>query len=143
LAGGTMNGNINYTNNNYGISRNGVLRFGFTGVSTIISGNNTGTNNAIFFRPQGYTNTETQVTIQADGQINTPTHGNSSQWKQAYDWGDFRDYGLGTVMSNSNSPNSWSWDDIQFNSIHRGTNHGITGISDNVYGLSFKNSNAF
>lgn len=71
--------------------------------------------------------------------------GNFSQadldnWNVAFNRGDFRDFGLGNVMTNSNNPNSWNWDNINVNSIHRGSDHGITGITDNLYGLSLLNS---
>lgn len=96
LSGGTMTGNINWNSINIGLTYNNTNRLRFTDSITVLSSNQTGTALGIYLRPQGDNTSTGQVTIQANGQINTANHGNSSQWKQAYDWGNFRDYGLGT-----------------------------------------------
>lgn len=142
LSGGTMTGDINFTNNNYGITKNGSLRLSFTSNSTTVSGNNTGTNPGIILRPQGSDSTAGQVTIQADGQINTANHGNSSQWKQAYDWGDFRDFGLGTSIVTSASGNSWDLSSSTDTRLQGAADHSIQGLSGTLWGIRIMSSTA-
>src|SRR5690606_28686634 len=69
-----------------------------------------------------------------------PTAQQIDNWNTAYGRGDFRDYGLGNRMDNSNNPSSWNWDNISLNSIHRGSDHGIADISSNIYGITLLNS---
>lgn len=146
LSGGTMTGVINFTNNNYGISRGNNLRLSFTSNSTTVSGNNTGTNPGIILRPQGSDSTAGQVTIQADGQINTANHGDSSQWKQSYDWGNHASAGYLTNQNVmvykpvNNTPYSSSdiISNTDFNELPKGnytavlTSTGNTNIPANI-----------
>lgn len=113
LAGGTMTGDINFsTANTLGISKNGIKRLRFTTTETVLSSTVTGTTAGIVFRPQGDSESTSQVTINGNGQINTYYHGNSSQWKQAYDWGNYGVYGLGQTSINNNTYSSIDFTDL-------------------------------
>ncbi|MGG5506707.1 MULTISPECIES: hypothetical protein [unclassified Myroides] len=64
-----------------------------------------------------------------DGQIASKRDGDSSQWKQAYDRGDFRDYGLGTATTTSiaiNSNRNRGFYEIPINDPNLPTNFGGT-----------------
>src|SRR5690606_37875767 len=114
LTGGTMTGNIDFETNGTGLYFGGNFRIRFSSASTIIAGASDG----IQFRPTSYPNSSDAITFEPGGQINTTNHGNSSQWKQAYDWGDFRDYGLGTNAIIKTG----SYDDISENAFIYGPN---------------------
>ncbi|WP_353159378.1 hypothetical protein [Myroides odoratus] len=58
-----------------------------------------------------------------------------SNWDTAFNRGDFRDYGLGTA--GLSGIDSWDKTKILVTSLHKGGDHGITGISDNIYGTSY------
>lgn len=83
LSGGTMiNGSaINWLSIGR-LTINNINRLRFQGAHTYISGDG----GQIFLRPNGDGDNTSQVNIDNNGQINTANHGNSSQWKQAYDW---------------------------------------------------------
>jgi len=91
LSGGTMTGNINFSTQTNQLQWYGTTRMWGSTTSTVIMGS--ATNGTIIFRPQG--TTTGQVTIQSDGRIDTPNHGNSSQWR-------YEDYGLGKYVSLGN-----------------------------------------
>lgn len=129
LAGGTMNTNavINWAGGTANIQFASVDKLRLTATQTILASNQTGTGIGIYLRPQGIASANGQVTIQADSQINTSNHGNSSEWKQAYDWGDFRDYNLGKTVS---APN------IQdFSSIDADFETRIQGVTGTFFGI--------
>lgn len=125
LAGGTMTGAIDF-NLQPALNYLGQNRIHFGTNSTVIRGNSVaGSPNGIFFRPINGSAVN-QVTIDGDGQINTANHGNSSQWKQAYDWGDFRDYGLGDNVASTVG----NWDlTTNYSGFVSASGHGIPGWS--------------
>lgn len=59
-------------------------------------------------------------------QINTQNHGNSSQWKQAFDWGDFRDYGLARTSWGNNS---------DFTDIDANTRTQLRSVGGQLFGI--------
>lgn len=89
LSGGTMTGNINWNSINIGLTYNDTNRLRFSDSITVLSSNQTGTGFGIYLRPRGDNTSVGQVAIGGDGQINTQNHGNSSQWFEAYGWGDY------------------------------------------------------
>jgi len=80
-----ISGNVNSVSGELTLQRYGVTRFVTSGFNTLIAGE-TGGN--IFFRPNGDSNIATQVTINSAGSILTVNDGNSTQWNQAFNWGN-------------------------------------------------------
>lgn len=120
LSGGTMTGAINSTSNQI-LRYSGAVRLTMDSAVTNLVGGGT-----INLRPNNVSDVANQVTITSMGQINTANHGNSSQWKQAYDWGNFRDYGLG----NNVAAGVGNWDlTTDYSGFISETGHGIPGWS--------------
>lgn len=88
LAGGTMTGDINWNVAGFGLSKSGDKRIVLRTVDTVISAQATGTTSGIIFRPQGSSVDTGAMTLRADGLIISANDGISSQWKQAFDWGN-------------------------------------------------------
>ncbi|MDO5636267.1 MAG: hypothetical protein Q4G18_03360 [Myroides sp.] len=86
-VGGTMvnNSTVNWQSDGR-LTINNQNRLVMNSINTFISGGGSG--GLVYFRPNGHASASGQVTIDGNGQINAVAHGNSSQWKQAFDWGD-------------------------------------------------------
>lgn len=83
-TGDTMSGDLNFSTAGSGLKFLDLLRVRFSSALTIIAGSTSG----IEFRPVGYGDQTKTITFDSTGKINTSTHGDSSQWKQAFDRGD-------------------------------------------------------
>lgn len=64
-----------------------------------------------------------------NGGISTLNHGDSSQWKQAFDWGNFRDYGLGIKLDHNSDANSSRLRDNGFYTLGTGSTNRPSYIS--------------
>lgn len=84
----------------------GVANFGFANKDTFAFGDDSNLNNA----------SHRWAWVTREGQISSKRDGDSSQWKQAYDRGDFRDYGLGTTTT---SPGPSDINDIPASGMYR------------------------
>lgn len=105
LSGGTMNNNtvINWGNSGI-LAINTENRIRMSSFNTFISGSN----GSIYLRPTGESVLTNEVTINASGTITTSNHGNSSEWKQAYDWGDHNGRYVGGTTNPLIDPGTYS-----------------------------------
>lgn len=89
-VGDTMSGILNFSTATAMVANSDVTFLAKGQQGTILANSALGSSNSIgvVIRPTGYTTAANQTIFSGDGFIRSYLHGDSSQWKQAYDWGD-------------------------------------------------------